>query len=112
MPASGGVRAVQAAHPRPGNIDAMLRYLCSGAPDEPSGQGPIAVNVLSHNCPPEQEVPMDHISAKRRLTPVKQTGPKLTAASMHNASRACRYVRRAGAPFVPPHQGNLPLPVG
>ena len=67
---------------------------CFAIYDEASRQGPIAVNVLSHNCLPEQEVLMafmDHISAKRRLTPAKQTGPKLTAASMHNASRACRW---------------------
>ena len=57
----------------------------------------------------EQEV-----ISTRRLTLAKQTGPKLTAASMHNASRACCMCGGLVLHLYlyGPHQGNLPLPVG
>ena len=91
-----GLCPLQEAHPRPRYVDAVLRDILGGLANQTSRKGPIIADVRGHNRTSEQEVSlasldnMTSIFAKRQQTLARQTGRRLTAASIPSASRGCR----------------------
>ena len=89
-------------------MDAVLRDILGGLANQTSRKGPIIADVRGHNRTSEQEVSlasldnMTSIFAKRQQTLARQTGRRLTAASIPSASRGCRRARRVGAPSARP----------